>query len=183
MTTGANNSMDLASIRVSGLTKDIDISRFNCGVHDIDSWICKKCWETHEQNRIKAFYAHLDGGTTALGLYTLSMHFEPADKLEEDERKLYKAFFPAVYLGHLAVLRGYQNQKLGTILLMNALQRAYVVSTHVSFYGVALRSLNERTTALYSKYGFVKREDVAMPLMILPVWSLQDLFENRTGRP
>lgn len=106
--------------------------------------------------------------------------FDSVDKIEVNDRRLYKTQFPAVYLGQLAVLRGYQNQGLGKILLLNALSRAHTVSAHVPFYGVALRSLNERTTKLYEKYGFTKREDVANPLMILPVWSLHDLFGNRS---
>jgi len=174
--TDASSSLDLKSIRISGLSNNIDITRFNCGVHEIDSWIGRKCHKAHEQNKTKVFYAHFEGGTTALGIYTLSLSFENTNKLEGEERNLYKSQFPAIYLGQLAVLRGYQNQGLGTLLLLNALNRSYLISKHVSYYGVALRSLNERTTALYEKYGFTKRDDDATPLMILPVWSLQDLF-------
>ena len=175
--TDASPSLDLQSIRISGLTKEIDISHFNCGVHDLNSWISKKCWKAHSSNRAKVFYAHREGGTTALGVYTLSLSIENTDKLDANDRDVYKNHFPAVYLGQLAVLVGYQNQKLGTILLLNALERAHLISKHVSYYGVALRSLNDRTTSLYEKYGFKKRETGATPLMILPVWSLQDLFE------
>lgn len=177
--TDASPSLDLTSVRISALDSQFDISRFNCGVHEIDSWISKKCQKACEQNKLKAFCAHLENGTTALGLYTLSLMFDSIDKIEARDRALYKSQFPAVYLGQLAVLRGYQNQGLGTILLLNALERAYAISRNVSFYGVALRSLNERTTVLYEKYGFTKREDVVNPLMILPVWSLQDLFGPR----
>ena len=44
---------------------------------------------------------------------------------------------------------------IGTILLLNALERAYMVCKNVAIYGVALRSLNDRTTKLYQRYGFV----------------------------
>jgi ribosomal protein S18 acetylase RimI-like enzyme len=168
--------LDLKSIRISGLNKSVDLSGFNCGEQDIDSYIRKKCWKAHETNKNKVFYAHFETGVAILGLYTLSLSIESANKLVGDEKNLYKEQFPAVYLGQLAVLRGYQDQGLGTILLLNALQRAHFISRNVAFYGVALRSLNDRTTALYAKYGFTKREDVAHPLMILPVMSLRDLF-------
>jgi GNAT superfamily N-acetyltransferase len=179
--TDATPSLDLQKIRISGLTKNIDISKFNCGVHELDSWIGRKCWKAHDKNKVKAFYAHLEEGATALGLYTLSLSIETTDKLDAAERNNYQSHFPAVYLGQLAVLRGYQNQKLGTILLLNALERAYQISRHVAYYGVALRSLNDRTTVLYERYGFRKRENVATPLMILPVWSLQDLFNKQSS--
>ena len=64
-------------------------------------------------------------------------------------------------------------------MLMNALQRAFFVSNHVPFYGVALRSLNDKTTKFYHKMGFVQRESAQHPLMILPIWTIRDLF----GKP
>ncbi|TIO99582.1 MAG: N-acetyltransferase, partial [Mesorhizobium sp.] len=74
-----------------------------------------------------------------------------------------------------------QNCGLGKMLLVDSLRRAHLVSKHVAFYGVGLRSLNDRTTALYSKYGFaVAPDEDKFPLMILPIWSINDLFEGRT---
>jgi hypothetical protein len=54
-----------------------------------------------------------------------------------------------------------------------------VVAQHVAVFGVTLRSLNDRTTRLYECYGFGLREKCATPLMVLPVWSLNDLFERK----
>jgi ribosomal protein S18 acetylase RimI-like enzyme len=82
-----------------------------------------------------------------------------------------------IYIGYLAVLRNCQRQGLGTYLLIDALRRCFAVSSHVPFYGVGLRSLNEQTTKLYEKYGFGKKDEERNPLMILPVWSLYDLFQ------
>lgn len=64
-------------------------------------------------------------------------------------------------------------------MMIDCLKRAYMVSQNVAFYGVGLRSLNERTTGIYQKYGFGTakgEEDSSTPLMILPIWSLDDLF-------
>jgi hypothetical protein len=65
------------------------------------------------------------------------------------------------------------------ILLMNALQRSYYIGQNVAVFGVALRSLNERTTKLYQKYGFGLREETKNPLMVLPIWSLNELIEGQ----
>lgn len=66
------------------------------------------------------------------------------------------------------------------MLLMDCLRRVHLVSEHVAFYGVGLRSLNERTTKLYEKFGFgiaTGEETLRAPLMILPIWSLNELFD------
>lgn len=178
--TAVTNSLDLRKIRISALNDATDISKFRCGVQQMDSWINRKGRKYHEKNRSKVFCAQQTGNSTVLGLYELSLSFEDSSALVPEHRDLYKSAggFPAVYIGHLAVLRSCQCQGLGTLLLMNALQRSYYVSKHVSFYGVALRSLNDRTTQLYLRYGFVKREEAPYPLMILPIWSLWDLIEK-----
>jgi hypothetical protein len=66
-------------------------------------------------------------------------------------------------------------------LLIHALRKARIVAEHVAFYGVALRSLNDDTTKLYERYGFGKKDADPVPLMILPVWSLYDLFGGAPG--
>jgi hypothetical protein len=62
---------------------------------------------------------------------------------------------------------------------MNALQRAHYIGQNVAIFGVALRSLNEKTTKLYQKYGFGIRDEGPTPLMVLPIWSVNELFETK----
>ena len=116
-------------------------------------------------------------------MYTLSIRSEDA-KILLDHEQVPEKHFPAIYLGTLAVAHYCQSNGLGTILLMNALQRSYYVAQNVAVFGVALRSLNERTTKLYERYGFGLRENCPNPLMVLPVWSLNDLIErSRAPQP
>jgi GNAT superfamily N-acetyltransferase len=82
---------------------------------------------------------------------------------------------PFVYIDYLAVQAEFQNEKLGTRLFLNALERCEAVAHHVAFYGVALHSLTTRTTQLYAKYGFKERGKsryLEYPLMVLPVQTL-----------
>jgi len=64
---------------------------------------------------------------------------------------------------------------------VNALRRAHAIAQQVSVFGVALRSLNERTTRLYDRYGFAIRQDGVSPLMVLPIWTLNDLFAPKVA--
>lgn len=64
-------------------------------------------------------------------------------------------------------------------MLADALRRVHIVSQHVAFYGVALRSLNDDTTKLYQRYGFRKKDGDPSSLMILPIWTIRDLIEGR----
>jgi hypothetical protein len=133
----------------------------------------------NEKNFIKLFCAHRGNSTTVLGLYALALKYESVDKLLSNEKHLVvdSRHFPAIFIRCLAVVRHLQCNGLGTFLLMDALQRAYHVSKNVAVFGVALTSLNGRTTELYQKYGFGVRDDDYNPTMILPIWSLWDLIE------
>lgn|SRR5262249_34020326 len=178
--TTANPSLDLKNITISVLSEHHHISDFSCGESQLDQFICKKARKYHTRNRVKVFCAQPRDGHTAYGLYTLTIKIEETNKLLHNERDhITDRYFPAIYIGTLAVLSRYQRNGLGTILLMNALQRAYYISQNVAVFGVALRSLNERTTMLYQKYGFGLREEAKTPLMVLPIWSLNELIERR----
>lgn len=169
--------MDLQQITISPLADKASLNNFGCGEREIDRWVKDKAFKHQQQHRTRVFTAHLAGNPLACGFYSLQIASESASKLTDNYKDIYKSGgVPLIYIGFLAVLRNCQCQGLGTFLLMNALSRCYSVSHHVPFYGVALRSLNERTTTLYEKFGFGLKETEANPLMILPVWSLIDLM-------
>ncbi|MDX0232900.1 GNAT family N-acetyltransferase [Sinorhizobium meliloti] len=177
--TAAGSSLDLDRIKISPLPSKESIHKFRCGESDIDYWVGNKAAKWHTQNRSKVFIAHDEGSQTARGFYSLSFSTEEGSKLaSHQDRSIWSSGVPLIYLGYLAVQRSCQREGLGTLLLMNCLQRAHEVSRHVAFYGVGLRSLNEKTTQLYQKYGFgiANGEDSKHPLMILPIWTLNDLF-------
>lgn len=66
-------------------------------------------------------------------------------------------------------------------MLFDALRKAWNIFEVLPIYGVALRSLNERTTGFYEKLAFRKApdEDGPHPLMILPIWTIDDLFSKK----
>jgi GNAT superfamily N-acetyltransferase len=146
---------------------------------ELDKFICNQARKLHSENRIKVFCAHPRDAYAVFGLYTLAIRYEDTKKLlAENDPPVADRNFPALYIGTLGVLRRHQKQGLGTILLINCLRRAYYISQNVAVFGVALRSLNERTTRLYENYGFGLRDNTARPLMVLPIWSLNDLMEK-----
>lgn len=169
-------SMGLGQIYIRALGEACSIEHFRCGVEEIDNWVRNKARKFHSDNRTKVFFASEVESNSVIGLYSLSIAHEVAPDIEQKYRDIYKAGAPLVYISYLAVLRSRQSQGFGTFLLLNALQRAHFVSQNVSYYGVALRSLNERTTAYYTRFGFRPADKNAHPLLILPVWTLFDLF-------
>lgn len=176
--TVAQTSLDLTAIRIRPLTGRTALGRFDCGNHDINNFATNKAHKWAEQGRARVFCGHVGDGTAALGFYSLSFSTEDGNKLGGRGAQMYKdERVSIVYLNYLGVRRTYQKEKLGTFLLMDALTRAHRVSKDVAFYGVGLRSLNEKTTGFYQRFGFGVIE-AGKPMMLLPIWTLKELIEG-----
>lgn len=107
-----NPSLDLGTITISALGKEHDLSSFCCGDQELDKFINKRARKAHEDNRIKIFCAHPRDEHKVYGLYSLAIRHEDAKKLlAEDEPPVPDKNFPALYIGTLAVLVPYQNQR------------------------------------------------------------------------
>lgn len=171
----ASDTLDLKRITISELADSNPIELSRCGQRDIDKWVQEKARPLSSINRIKIFCGCLDGEQTVKGFYCLSFDTKDTKNLTEQPFRNYPNI-PVLYLTYIGVVRSCQRQGLGTRLLIDALARAYAVSNHVGFLGVALRSLNADTTRLYKKYGFREIDRNANPLMLLPVPALPDLF-------
>lgn len=175
----ANANLDLSQLKIAEIVSNDCIGKFTCGEPEIDKWARKKAFKLHSKYRARVFCAKTAGAVSSLGFYSLSFSavtskaLRPADNLYADGHA------PFIYIDWLGVLKSCQNNGIGTILLIDALRRAYYVSRNVAIYGVALRSLNARTKSLYEKHGFTVRDDnIEHPLMIIPIWLMIDLFEK-----
>lgn len=174
----AGPKLELAATKITHIQSKGCMEKFSCGVREIDKWAKDKAWKYHDRGRAKVFVAKQDNRPTTLGFFSLSFSTENSSKLAKaDDRDAWKDGAPLMYIDYLAVQSAMQCQRLGELMLVDALRRAHQVSHNVAFYGVALRSLNERTTKLYDKFGFkVAPDEDQHPLMILPIWSVNDLF-------
>ena len=151
--------------------------RFDCGVADINSWASEKAFRRHQQDRTRVFCARLGSNGPVVGFYSLSLSAIGSKLLLGLHGDRYpEGFAPFVYIDWLAVIRSRQGDGIGRFLLVDALQRALLVSNHLPLCGIALRSLNDKTTHFYSAMGFGQREYGPHPLMILPIWTVRDLF-------
>jgi len=170
---------DFREVRISPLSASHVLRGFRCGESALDHWVRNKALKCQKAHRSRIFCVHKEGSASVLGLYPLSMTSEAVDLLLLEERRhLQKGeYFPVIYIQILAVADRCQDAGLGTILLANALERSHRVSQNVVVFGVALRSLNDRTTELYERYGFgIRGRGDPNPMMILPIWSLNDVL-------
>ena len=123
-----------------------------------------------------AFVASADGKTVA-GYYTLSPYAMQLDSVpEEIVKKLPKyPMVPTTLVGRLAVSTEFRGQRLGELLLMDALHRSLALSEQVASAGVIADAQDESAVSFYRKYGFLDLPKVERRLFS-PMGTVAQLF-------
>jgi predicted GNAT family N-acyltransferase len=140
---------------------------FSCGVEALDSYLHRQAGQDTRKRAAVAFVATADGKTVA-GYYTLSQHAIQLDAVpEEIAKKLPKyPMVPTTLVGRLAVSTEFRGQRLGELLLMDALQRSLVLSEQAASAGVIVDAKDESAVSFYKKYGFLDLPKVERRLFL-----------------
>lgn len=171
-----------ASFEIVHLETVKQLSRFNCGVPQIDKWAKNSAHKLHDRDRHRVYVMRESGGVSVVAFFSLSLTQESASKLTNpDDRQAWSRGAPFVYLDYIGVLQSMQGQGIGQVLLTQAMKMTHELSLIAPAYGLALRSLNLKTTAFYKKraFGIAPGEETeASPLMILPIFTIKELISG-----
>ena len=111
------------------------------------------------------------------GYYTLNNLSIPTSHWDVAVIKKYKLTYqaiPCTLLGRLAMDTSMQGKRLGEILLMDALRRAYEVSKTIASFAVVVDALDQSAKSFYKKYDFHELMDTNR--LYLPMKTLVDLM-------
>lgn len=164
--------------RIEPLTRRHDRQAFACGVAPLDDYLKKYARQNADLNYGRTFVLVREAEARVFGYYTLSAgavargHLPP-----EDAHRLPKYPAPVAHLGRLASDRGIQGQGLGSLLLADALRRAFRVSKDLALYAVEAVAKDERAKAFYVSHGFDELRDDPHHLF-LSMKTIAELFER-----
>jgi GNAT superfamily N-acetyltransferase len=135
---------------------DHDRASFFCGIPELDEYLHFRASQD-ARRKVAAPFVMVDPARRVLGYYTLSAYAIRAAELPAElARKLPKyPLIPATLLGRLAVSREHQGQKLGKILLMDALYRSWKNATQVASAGVIAEAYDETARRFYLHHEFL----------------------------
>ena len=99
--------------------------------------------------------------TQVLGYYTLCARAVSQGDVPEAARKHVPRYplVSATLIGRLAVAKDRQGQRLGAVLLADALQRAFDSASTVGSSMVVVDALDEAAAGFYATHGFVRLPD------------------------
>lgn len=155
---------------------DHDRASFSCGISELDDYLRQQASQD-ARRRVAAPFVMLDSRRRILGYYTLSAYGIRLTELPlERARKLPRyPLIPATLLGRLAVSREYHGQKLGRLLLMDALFRSWKGSVEIASVGVVAEAWDDTSRNFYLHHEFIPLAEHYRKLF-LPMETIQKAF-------
>ncbi len=137
-------------------TKLHERAGFDCGIEALNRYL-KNLAAQHRSKGIATTFVLVDSDEPAkiLGYYSLSAATLLFEQLTDTDRKgLPKYPIPAVRIGRLATALSARGQRLGELLLQNALKRVLQSRSTLGVYAVVVEAKDASAQAFYLKYGF-----------------------------
>lgn len=159
-----------ADLRIAVLSDTHERNGFTCGVERLDRYLKTQAGEDIRRKANAVFVLSADAKPRCvLGYYTLCAMAISQGEVPEAARK-HVPRYPLVsctLIGRLAVAKDQQGRRFGSILLADALQRAFESASTVGSSMVIVDALDEAATGFYAAHGFVRLPDslrLVMPM-------------------
>jgi len=131
-----------------------DRADFDCGVAVLNTYLQRQASQD-ERRRVTACFLLIEAASSAIaGYYTLSAGSVLLEDLPEATSKKLPRYptVPIVRIGRLAIDSRFQGQKLGGVLLYDAIQRA--ASSDIAAFAVVVDAKDDAAVAFYQHHGF-----------------------------
>lgn len=152
-------------------------AKFTCGKVMLDNYI-KKQAKQDIKAKVSVCFVLSDDDKEIKGYYTLSNGSIPRSQLPESITVQLPKYrdLPITLLGRLAIDNKFKRQKLGTLILLDALKRSFdISSSSVASMAVIVDPIDQEATDFYAKFGFILLPDSGR--MFLPMGTIEQLFK------
>lgn len=166
----------MADWRIERLDRSHERSEFACGKAPLDDFIRKLVSQYEKRNLGRTYVAVRGEEKRIFGYYTLASGAVPFESLPEGaSKKLPRHPVPVVLLARLAVDTLARGQRLGEMLLIDALRRSLTLAERVGIHAVEVDAIDAEAKAFYEKFGFVGLPDQELHLY-LPIATIRAAF-------
>jgi predicted GNAT family N-acyltransferase len=149
-------------LRIALLGEAHDRSSFACGVESLDRYLKTQAGQDVRRKANAVFIlSEVSEPTQVLGYYTLCAMAISQGEVPEAARTHVPRYplVSATLIGRLAVAKERQGQRLGAVLLADALRRAFDSAGTVGSSMVMGAALDEDAAGFYAAHGFVRLPD------------------------
>ena len=148
-------------------------SEFTCGVESLDRYLHHQAGQD-VRRRANAVFILIDKAAPdrVLGYYALCATALAPGEVPEAARKHIPRYplVSATLIGRLAIAADRHGQRLGAILLADALRRALASAATVGSTMIVVDALSEAAAAFYAAHGFIRLPDsfrLVLPMRVV----------------
>ena len=157
----------VAEFVIEKLSKDHELSRFDCGNDALNLWLKRFAWANVQNDSARVYVAHRRDGVV-VGYHALAAgSVSRGETPERIGHGLAAHPIGVVLLGRLAVDRAQQGKGLGITLLQDALLRAEHAADTVGVRAVLVQAIDAPARSFYLRFGFTPSPIDEMRLMLL----------------
>jgi GNAT superfamily N-acetyltransferase len=157
-------------LRITLLGDEHDRGSFACGVESLGRYLKTQAGQDVRRKANAVFIlSETDEPTRVLGYYTICAVPISQGDVPEMARKHVPRYplVNATVIDRLAIAKDRHGQRLGAILLADALQRAFGTAKTVGASMVIVDALDEAAASFYAAHGFVRLPDSLR--LVLPI--------------
>lgn len=165
-------------LKIEALASHHDRGGFSCGVDSLDRYLRTQASQDVRRKANGVFImVEPKKPNTVLGYYTLSATALAPGEVPTAARKHVPRYplVSATLVGRLAVSENRQGERLGAMLLADAVRRAYVSASIVGSSMLVVEAINDRAAAFYEGNGFLRLPDSLR--LVLPMHAIQTMVE------
>lgn len=165
-------------LKIEALAPHHNRDGFSCGVDSLDRYLRAQASQDVRRKANGVFIlSEAAKPDVVLGYYTLCATALPQDDVPLLARKHIPRYpmVSATLVGRLAVSASRQGERLGGVLLADAVQRAFASAGTVGSSMLVVDAINERAAAFYEANGFVRLPESLR--LVLPMRSIQRLLD------
>ena len=176
MTIQTHELSGLLMLKIKILKKNHDRAEFDCGTDELNKYL-QRTARQHLDKGISRTFVLIDdhSPTKILGYYTLAACEIHVEKFPRKYSKKYPSKVPAAKLARLAVSKNQHRQGLGTIMVVNAIERILLVSKNLGIIGFFVDAKNKEARGYYEPFGFISLPDNPLELF-LPIATLRQAY-------
>lgn len=146
------------------LTAQHDLSAFDSGVPDLDTWLKRRAFRNEASGASRTYVVSAAG--RVVGYYALATGAVAQTEVTGRVRRNMPEPIPVMMIGRLAVDREYQGKGLGSALLKDALLRTLNAASIAGIRAVLLHAISQGAKRFYANAGFSPSPVDPMTMMI-----------------
>lgn len=170
---------DGPDLRIEQLADHHDRTGFSCGIDSLDRYLQVQAGQDMRRLANGVFVlVGRDDPTGILGYYTLCATSLGQGEVPAEARSHVPRYplVSATLIGRLAIAEARQGERLGAVLLADAVQRAYVTAATIGSSMLVVDALDERAAAFYRAHGFVRLPESLR--LVVPLRTIGALLDH-----